>query len=956
MKGFTRSFFRNLGLVSLVAAMVAVPGASANAVQPPQPKLVSDDPAAWTPDVMDGEVDSIVQVGDRIVVGGNFTQIKEKGQNKPVLDQPYIFAFDPATGSIDNNFLPQLSSDVRVVLPSPDGTSVYVGGTFNTVNGITSRKLTRLNLSDGSITAGFKPSNIDARVLDLRLVGDQLVAAGSFPKVGSYTTSGLASFNASTGKVTEFLLPTIADPRKGTLAVTKMDVTPDGSRLVAIGNFATVDGQSRPQLAVFDTSGANATLADWRSPFYDVTKCSKSFETYMRDIDIDPTGTYFVVSTTGAYGGADSPCDVIARFEINTSGSTIAPTWRSYTGGDTTYAVAITGSVVYAGGHMRWVNNPWAGDRAGAGAVSRPGIAALDPKSGVPLSWNPGREPRGVGVFDILATDSGLYIGSDTDWVAGEQHRKLAFFPLEGGRNIPAGKVGALPNDVYLMSNPTTGGDKVTRVYYDGANAPVSADTISGDQNGLQDWNDARGTMLVDGTVYSAWSDGTLRAASYDGVDFGDPRTLDLAGNNTTSGLSQWFGTDASKVTGMFFDPSDNRMYYTMTGNSNLYWRGFAPESEIVGAARFAATGTINSLSPSRVAGMFLAGDWLYFADRTSGKLYRIGFNRGVVSGTAEMVDQSMDWRSRGGFIWNGSPALPQSDPIAVFDTTCADLHCAFDATGSSDPDGRVAQWNWDFGDGTVASGETAEHTYDADGTYTVSLTVTDNRGRTNTSSQALSVQSTPVPEVDFRAAAASSTNSSRASVSVPAEVQQGDAMLAFVSVNSDAAHTEVPTGWNAVGERNAGGMSTRLYVKVATPADSGNSIVFGHSAVTKTDVTLLTYSGTDAVDPILAWEATAETDTTASHRTPGVPLSPQTNTVVSFWADKSSATTAWTVDPDQSLRSTLIGTGSGRISSVATDQRVSAAPTGSVPGQVAVADSATRRATMWTVSLRPLG
>ena len=71
----------------------------------------------------------------------------------------------------------------------------------------------------------------------------------------------------------------------------------------------------------------------------------------------------------------------------------------------------------------------------------------------------------------------------------------------------------------------------------------------------------------------------------------------------------------------------------------------------MVAARKFPATGTISSLSPSRVAGMFLSGTNLYFADASSGKLYRIGFKNGVVSGSAVLVDSSRNWRARGAFI-----------------------------------------------------------------------------------------------------------------------------------------------------------------------------------------------------------------------------------------------------------------------------------------------------------------
>jgi len=82
----------------------------------------------------------------------------------------------------------------------------------------------------------------------------------------------------------------------------------------------------------------------------------------------------------------------------------------------------------------------------------------------------------------------------------------------------------------------------------------------------------------------------------------------------------------------------------------------------------------------------------------------------------------------------------PNAAPTARMTTSCFYGTCALDGTGSSDPDGTVAQWSWDFGDGRSGSGATVSHAYSASGTYTVGLTVTDDTGATSSTTRQLVV------------------------------------------------------------------------------------------------------------------------------------------------------------------------------------------------------------------------
>jgi thermitase len=71
-----------------------------------------------------------------------------------------------------------------------------------------------------------------------------------------------------------------------------------------------------------------------------------------------------------------------------------------------------------------------------------------------------------------------------------------------------------------------------------------------------------------------------------------------------------------------------------------------------------------------------------------------------------------------------------------------APLAVSFSGAGSSDPDGSIAAYAWNFGDGTTGSGVNASHTYTTNGTFTATLTVTDNAGATASSSAIITVGS----------------------------------------------------------------------------------------------------------------------------------------------------------------------------------------------------------------------
>jgi PKD repeat protein len=87
----------------------------------------------------------------------------------------------------------------------------------------------------------------------------------------------------------------------------------------------------------------------------------------------------------------------------------------------------------------------------------------------------------------------------------------------------------------------------------------------------------------------------------------------------------------------------------------------------------------------------------------------------------------------------SGGGTTPNTPPGASFTFVCNGLMCTF-TDASVDSDGNVVARSWDFGDGTTSDTQDPSHTYAADGTYSVSLTVTDDDGATDSTSQDVTV------------------------------------------------------------------------------------------------------------------------------------------------------------------------------------------------------------------------
>ncbi|MFN7151219.1 MAG: PKD domain-containing protein, partial [Microthrixaceae bacterium] len=311
---------------------------------------------------------------------------------------------------------------------------------------------------------------------------------------------------------------------------------------------------------------------------------------------------------------------------------------------------------------------------------------------------------------------------------------------------------------------------------------------------------------------------------------------------------------------------------------------------------------------------------------------------------------------NRRGVVWSVvvSPGAgtPNVAPTASFTSNCAGLTCSFDGSGSNDPDGTIAGYSWNLGQGPAASGVTASRTYSAAGTYDVTLTVTDNAGATNTTTRQVTVTAPVAGNVAFRAATGTNVNATSAPVTVPESVQAGDVMVIVATANNVTSTLNGPTGWTLV---NAGSNATtdnqsRVWTRTATAADAGAVATVSSSSIAKMAVQLSAYSGAAG---ITASAVAFDTVTRAERTTPVVPVAVPGSTLVSYWADKSSDTTDWTVPASAQLRHLSVGAGGGRITAAIADTGSLAA--GNAGGITATANSVNRRGVTWSIVIRPL-
>ena len=193
---------------------------------------------------INGVVWSQVVVGTTVYVTGSFTKARPPGVavgGAGEVDALNIFAYDLTTGNRVASFNHALNAQGLAIAASPDGSRVYVGGDFTTVDGT---RATATSPRSPPLTArccrGTPPSA--ARSARWPSPTRTVYAGGSFPTAGAQPRASLAAFSpATTTQAT--LRPGPPPPAAATRSVLAMVLAPDGSRVILGGSFETLVGR-----------------------------------------------------------------------------------------------------------------------------------------------------------------------------------------------------------------------------------------------------------------------------------------------------------------------------------------------------------------------------------------------------------------------------------------------------------------------------------------------------------------------------------------------------------------------------------------------------------------------------------------------------------------------------------------------------------------------------------------
>ncbi len=477
MKRTTSCGLVALGLVVASVVVLPVLQATASSGSGPGQNLAAAVSSSWQ---TNNTVWAIAPVGGNVFAGGSFTSVRPPGDPAGTgeVGRTYLAEFNASTGALEASFDPVLDGSVTALAVSPDGGTLYVGGSFSHVNGSFRNHLAAFSTSTGALSGSWVP-NAGNTVNSIAVSpdGSDVYVGGSFGKLDNVARTDAGEVTGSTGA----LLPW-APQVNGT--VTSVAVAPDDSRVLVGGYFSQFNGA--PQQAIVDVDATTGAANNLTSIEPNESGCTAT----VKDIVIgsvtaqNPAGVAYIASE--GTGGGCFDGDWAANV------ATGALVWQNDCLG-ATQSLVIINNWLYKGSHA----HDCAYEPGGFPQVTTLDHHLLDQSlaDGTLGHWNPdtnngnsasGKVGGGLGPR-VMATDgTSMFLGGDFTTVNGKAQQGFAIFgpgpdvaPGKPGKPVATSTQAGVDTVTFTAASDLDDGTLTYSIYRSGTTAPVGTMTAT---------------------------------------------------------------------------------------------------------------------------------------------------------------------------------------------------------------------------------------------------------------------------------------------------------------------------------------------------------------------------------------------------------------------------------------------------------------------------------------------
>ena len=342
------------------------------------PAVADTSPPAGTPTTASTDVLPTVQIdgvvwdqeisGNTAYAGGDFQNARPAGAAAGVnnVSRRNLLSYNLQTGVLNSSWNPSPNARIRNMAMSPDGTRLYVAGSFTSIAGQTRYRIAAFDTASGALTS-FKPV-LNGKVNAVVATNSTVYLVGQFTSADGAAVSGAAAYDAASGARKTAWAPKVTEGQA--IAVT---VKSDGTRVVLGGYFKKVNGSSSGYgLAMVD--GTNGVMQTF------------SVSSRVRNAGDNAAISSLAADANGVYGTGQHYGTGTLEGTFYANWSTGAIIWIEDCHGDT-YSVYPAADVVYTTSHAHYCGNiagfpqtnPWGYHRGLAFTKTVKGVITKDP-------------------------------------------------------------------------------------------------------------------------------------------------------------------------------------------------------------------------------------------------------------------------------------------------------------------------------------------------------------------------------------------------------------------------------------------------------------------------------------------------------------------------------------------------------------------------------------------------